>query len=149
MEGPALSLSIQERECRPATKVWPGIPPIAKSAFQRTEPSVPLWRELALVGMLMLLAGGIRAWLINHTEVAARDSIGFIRYALELERYPWKGVLEHSLQHPGYPAAILAVSWPVRQFLDGTNYISMQLSAQLTSALAGVLLVIPMYYLGR
>lgn len=110
---------------------------------------MPLWRELALLVMLLVLASGIRAWLIVHTEVAARDSVGFIRYALELERQPWKEVLERNLQHPGYPLVLLAVSWPVRQLLGGTDCVSMQLSAQLTSALAGVLLIIPMYYLGR
>ena len=101
---------------------------------------MPVWRELALLALLLLLASGLRAWLIGHTEVAARDIVGFIRYALELERYPWKDVLERNLQHPGYPFALLAVSWPVRHVLGGTNCISMQLSAQLTSALAGVLL---------
>jgi hypothetical protein len=116
-------------------------------AIQGTPNSI--WRELTQLAVLLLLAAGVHAWLIGHSEVAARDSIGFIRYALELERYPWKEVLGRSLQHPGYPLALLAVSWPVRYFLGGTNCVSMQLSAQLASGLAGVLLIIPMYYLGR
>jgi hypothetical protein len=88
-------------------------------------------------------------WLIAHTEVAARDSIGFIRYALELESRPWKDVLPNNLQHPGYPLVLMAVSWPVRCFFGGIDSFTMQLSAQLASSLAGVLLVVPMYYLGR
>jgi hypothetical protein len=91
----------------------------------------------------------IHGWLIRHTEVAARDSIGFIRYAWELEHQPWAEVICHSHQHPGYPTVLLAVSWAVRHYLGGSDVRVFQLSAQLTSALAGVLIVIPMYFLGR
>lgn len=139
---------MREQECRPVGKVWPRILP-AQPALDGFVQPTPLWHELTLLALLLFLAVGIRAWVIGHTEVAARDSIGFIRYALELERYHWKEVLERNLQHPGYPMVLLAVSWPVRHFLGGTNYASMQLSAQLASALAGVLLIIPMYYVGR
>src|SRR5439155_24414039 len=48
-----------------------------------------------------------------------------------------------------YPLGRLAVAQPVRHFLNGPESVLMQLSAQLASALAGVLLVIPMFYLGR
>src|SRR5947209_4880368 len=143
MEGPAASPSARQK-FRPVAKIWPTIRPEMHSATQQQEPPCPFGWELALLAVLVVLAAGSRAWLMGHTEVAARDSVGFIRYALELERYPWKEVLERSLQHPGYPIVLLAVSWPVRHFLGGINPISMQLSAQLASALAGVLLVIPM-----
>ena len=148
MEGPATSPPARQK-FRPVAKVWPGIQPETQSAIQQDEPPWRFGHELALLAVLFLLAASSRAWLIGHTEVAARDSVGFIRYALELERYPWKEVLERSLQHPGYPMVLLVVSWPVRYFLGGTNAVSMQLSAQLASAVAGVLLIIPMYYLGR
>src|SRR6266849_3077709 len=148
MEGPAASPSVREK-FRPTGKIWPGIRPEAHSAIQEFEPPWPFGRELTLLAVLFVFAAFSRVWLIGHTEVAARDSVGFIRYALELEHDPWKEVLQRSLQHPGYPLMLLAVSWPVRHFLGGTNAVSMQLSAQLASALAGVLLVIPMYYLGR
>jgi hypothetical protein len=108
-----------------------------------------LGRDLGLLAVLLALAGGVRAWVIGHTEVAARDSIGFIRYALQLEQQPVRKVLRASQQHPGYPAALLAVSLPVRHYLGATDSDTMRLSAQLTSALAGVLLVVPMFYLGR
>src|SRR5439155_4916370 len=149
MEGPATSPSVRKQKCRPVAKVRLGIQPETHSVIEQAEPPLFFGRELALLAELLLLAAGSRAWLIGHTEVAARDSVGFIRYALELERDPWKEVLERNLQHPGYPAVLLAVSWPVRYFLGGTNPLSMQLSAQLASALTGVLMVIPMYYLGR
>jgi hypothetical protein len=107
------------------------------------------WRDLVLLALLLMAAVGMRAWLLCHTEVAARDSIGFIRYALTLEKKGWEYALQHNHQHPGYPLSLLAVSWPVRAFVTGTEADVMQLCAQLATALAGVLLVIPMYYIGK
>src|SRR5437899_7615215 len=112
-------------------------------------PGQSLWRDYQLVLLLMAVVAGVRVWLICHTEVAARDSIGYIRYALELEKEPWAKVFRHSLQHPGYPLVIQAVSHPVRYFMGGLSPLSMQISAQAASALASILLVIPTFYLGR
>jgi hypothetical protein len=95
------------------------------------------------------LSLAIHVWLIRHTEVTARDSIGFIRYAWELEHQPWSEVLRHSHQHPGYPIVLLGVSKLVRQYAVGSEAHVFQLSAQLASAWAGVLTVIPMYFLGK
>ncbi|HLJ95656.1 MAG TPA: glycosyltransferase family 39 protein [Gemmataceae bacterium] len=149
MEGPAASPPARKQTLKTGATIRLEIPPETNSATQSAEPGPALRWELALLAVLLLLAASSRAWLLGHTEVAARDSVGFIRYALELERDPWKEVLRRNLQHPGYPIVLLTVSWPVRYFLGGTNAVSMQLSAQLASALAGVLLVIPMYFLGR
>lgn len=104
--------------------------------------------DAMVLALLLAMAVGIHGWVIAHTEVAARDSIGFIRYALALQQHPWLEVLPHAEQHPVYPLAVLAVSLPVRHFL-GTTCESMTFSAQATSALAGTLLVIPMFLLGR
>jgi hypothetical protein len=108
-------------------------------------------RDGAALLVLLLLAAGLRLWLYCHTEVAARDSIGFIRMAWQLEHRPWKDVLNdpESGQHPGYPVLVLCASVPVRQFLHGPESLVMQNSAQLMSVLAGTLLVVPMYFLGR
>jgi hypothetical protein len=123
--------------------------PAPRPAGQGCEARQPRWGDLGLLLILVGLATGIRIWLLTHTEVAARDSIGFIRYALQLENLPWPQVFRESQQHPGYPLAVLLVSWPVRFFMGGTDALSMQLSAQIASSLAGILLVLPMYYLGR
>ncbi len=107
------------------------------------------WSDGARIAFLLLFAAGLHAWLMAHTTVAARDSIGYIRYALLLEAQPLSVALPKMDQHPGYPLALLAVSLPVRYFWGGTTCDALVFSAQLTSALAGVLLVVPMYYLGR
>jgi hypothetical protein len=99
--------------------------------------------------LLLLLAATIRTWLIDHTEVIARDGVGFIRYAWELRDKPLTQVLRERPHPPVYPFAILAVSVPIREWFSGPPSVLMQFSAQLASAIAGVLLVIPMYYLGR
>ncbi|OAI41953.1 hypothetical protein AYO40_06875 [Planctomycetaceae bacterium SCGC AG-212-D15] len=108
-------------------------------------------RDIACVLVLLLLAAGLRAWNIGHTAVAARDSIGFIRYAWRLEHEPWtgdQGVLRTSLHPPLYPVTVLLTSLPVRAVLSSADCLTMQYSAQIACALAGVLLVIPMFYLG-
>lgn len=104
------------------------------------------------VGFLLLLVGialALRLYLVRHTEVAARDSIGYIRYAWQLGHQPWATVLRATEQPPLYALAVLAMSSPVGHFVDGPESVVMQLSAQVTSAVAGVLLVIPMFLLGK
>jgi hypothetical protein len=107
--------------------------------------------DLCLLAVLLLLTLALRGWLLWHTEVAARDSIGYIRYALTFENpdYTWSEVVKKFDQHPGYPLWLLAVSVPVRAMMGGISAESMQLSAQIASGLAGLLLVIPMYWLGK
>ena len=149
MEGPVAVKKVPDR-----TALLPELPcPPHASAFRSSAASQFFAStrrlDVTLVMLLIVLAGGIRAWLITHTEVAARDSIGFIRYAAELEQMPWTKVLSHSHQHPGYPILIMAVSWPIRQFAGGTTPQIMQLSAQIAGGLAGILLTIPMYFLGK
>src|SRR5262249_52789630 len=107
------------------------------------------WRDAALLAVLLAAAVGLRGWLLSHTVVAARDSIGFIRYALLIEQEPWRQVLRHNHQHPGHPRAVPAVPWPVRALSTAPEADVMRLSAQLVSNLAAVLLVVPMYFLGK
>lgn len=139
MEGPAASEATQGRSVATLDRSDRLI--VSLPSFGR--------RDLLAILVLLLAATGIRAWLVSHTEVAARDSIGYIRYAYQLEQKPWKEVFEQSEQHPGYPFAILATSRIVRQFASGPECVLMQWSAQLANSLAGVLLVLPMYFLGR
>ena len=124
-----------------------------------TQTPLQLWRRadtLFLVALL-LLAGGMRLWHWNHTEVTARDSIGYIRMAWRLGTEPFAKVVKESHQHPGYPVALLATAK-----LLGHNPASFdsfhpdpkapwqfQRAAQLLSSGASTLLVIPMFLLGR
>jgi 4-amino-4-deoxy-L-arabinose transferase-like glycosyltransferase len=108
------------------------------------------WGDGRWLTLLLLLTAAMRVWQVWHTEVPSRDSVGFIGIAWRLGHGDWREAVRTAHQHPGYPVAVLATSLPVRHFLgDGDPVRAMQLSAQLASALAAVLLVLPMYYLGR
>ena len=108
---------------------------------------------------LCAVAVAVHGWLLVTTHVTARDSVGFARNALQLESPKAAGVdnLAELLRNknkefphpPGYPLAVLAVSEVVRPAYAAPLPEQMLLSAQLTSALAGVLLVLPTYALGR
>ena len=93
--------------------------------------------------------GGICAWQLTHTEVASRDSISYIRIAWQLGHGDWREVLPGSPQHPAYPLTVLALAGPVSHLIPNDLPRAWQLSAQLASALASLLLVVPMFYLGR
>lgn len=117
-----------------------------KSTEEKVFPSVK--QQVLILFLLMLLVGGLRAWQITHTEVAARDSIGFIRYAWLLENSAdWKSVIKDAQQHPGFPLVIHLVSKPVRYFVDSNLPLAYQLSSQLVSSFFSVLLVLPLFYL--
>ncbi len=106
-------------------------------------------RDWFLIGVLIALVLPLRLWLLFNTEVAARDSIGYIRYALQFERAPWNEVLKRNDQHPGYPTAIWLMSLPVRSLEGATTPENMVLSTQLVSFSAALILVGLMYLLGR
>src|SRR5258707_12282786 len=98
-----------------------------------------------LVGLLVFMAAGIRVWQLAHTEVAARDSIGFIRISWQLHQHPlseWPTVIRHAEQHPVYPLTILPASVPLRA-LDLTEAGHMRLRAQLPGALPAILAALP------
>src|SRR5262245_43847152 len=116
---------------------------------EHAAPPSGLWPDLRWLAVLMVLAAGARIWQITHTEVLARDSIGFIRLAWQLEHEPWGDVLHRAEQHPGYPLLLLAASLPLRHLVHLPTPVALQLSAQVVSATAGVLLIIPMFLLGR
>src|SRR5947209_5727170 len=104
------------------------------------------------VRYLLLLAGltvGLRAWQLAHSVVISRDAIGYIRIAWALGHGDWRQEIARASQHPGYPLAVLGLSYPVRHFLPDDPVRAMELSAQLAAALASVVFVVPAFYLGR
>src|SRR5262249_41873879 len=116
------------------------------------EPTIELpgarWGHLRWLLLLLILATGLRAWQVTHTEVATRDSIAYIGIAWRLENESWARVFRSSEHHPVCPLLIHLASGPVRHFVPDDLPRAMQWTAQLVSCLAGVLLVVPMYWLG-
>ena len=114
------------------------------------------WR----LGVILLLALVVRGWLVAHAVVGSRDSLGFVRYVLQLEDPPAtpehpgqpltrRGVIAKAEHPPGFALAAWAVSVPVRSVMGGTSCDALVLSTQLTSVLASILLTLPMYCLGK
>lgn len=99
--------------------------------------------------VLFLLVLTLRCWLFFNTEVTARDSIGFIRYALQFEQMPWGDVLRGQHQHPGFAFAVWATSLPLRAWQGETTPLVMQQATQLVSMIAALLLILPTYYMGK
>ncbi len=119
---------------------------LAPGAWTKAEFS---WRRHAsLLLVLVLIAGGLHGWLLRHTVVMSRDGIGFLTFAWRLKHEPWQTVLRQNTQHPLYPAAIALASGPVSHFVGGSPCDRMMASAQWVGVVCGVLIVIPMYFLG-
>jgi hypothetical protein len=108
--------------------------------------------DLVRIAVLLGLAVGVHAWLVAHTTVPARDAIGFARQAVGLGRpatfVPTIREPENK-QHPGYPLTVLATAAVVREVYAASPPEQMLRAAQVASSVAGILLVIPMYLLGR
>lgn len=112
-------------------------------------PPASAWHDFRWVLLLVVIAVGLRVWHIANTELTSRDSVAYIRYAWRLEHEPWRDVVTKEVHHPGYSFLVFAVAQPVRLFITDDLPRAMQLSAQLAASLAGVLLVLPMYFLGK
>src|SRR5438876_116875 len=124
MEGPGASavLAKVEHVSAPANRMLLRMPDVQVAPAGR--PRFGL-RSLGSILILLCVSLFLRTWIITHTEVAARDSIGFIRYALQLEEKPWPVVFRENMQHPGYPLVVLAMSKIVRPFAAGITPLSM------------------------
>ena len=124
-------------------------------------PDTPLgqWRKTDFLLLLALLAfaGGMRLWHLNHTEVTARDSIGFIRIAWRMGTEPFLKVVRESHQHPGFPVAILATAKCMGHDPASADPFDpdpeapkqFQRAAQILSSISSTIMVVPMYLLGR
>jgi hypothetical protein len=109
---------------------------------------------------LVAVSAAVHLWLIGHTAVTARDSIGFARYALSIQS-PYAtptrddpkrtavDVIQAAQHPPGYPLAVWATAKFVRHATDLPLPDSTLLAAQIANALAALLLVVPTYLTGR
>lgn len=116
--------------------------------------------ERLRLGGLLLVALAIHGWLLTHTTVTARDGIGFARIALQIE-HPNLGhpagaekrsivnVFREAQHPPAYPITVWLVSLPIRYLSDAELPAEMLLATQVASAIAGILLIFPVYGLGR
>ncbi len=107
---------------------------------------------------LLVVGVAIHGWLIAHTAVPARDSLGYARIALNLS-YPSAGsqgehrqridVIRTAEQPPGYPIAVWVTEKALRSVVELPLPDRSLLATQLANAIAAVLLVVPLYLIGR
>lgn len=108
---------------------------------------------------LFAVAVAIHVWLVAHTAVPARDSLGYARLALNFAD-PNKArateeprlridVIRTAEQPPGYPIAV----WVTMKVLKNVTHLPdpdlSLLATQVANAVAAVLLVVPIYLTGR
>ena len=110
--------------------------------------------------VLVLVAVAVHAWLIANTAIPARDSLGYARIALNFsnpnggetnphEQHQRIDVIRSAEQPPGYPLAIWVTEKVLRVVTDLPLADRSLLATQVANATAAVLLVIPMYLIGR
>lgn len=104
------------------------------------------WLRISIVFVVALF---LRVWIVANTEVCARDTIGFIRFARMLDEQPWTDVVRSMHQMPGYPLALSLMSKPVLALHRGPSSEAYVLSAQIVSVLASLLTIPALYFAGR
>ena len=98
------------------------------------------------VVLLMTFAAGWLAWLVSHTEILFPDGLRYVEQARAFDRGAWSDAVRHAVDHPIYPLGIVTTHRLLR--LDGGPE-GWQLAAQITAAVAGMLLVVPLYLVAR
>ena len=90
----------------------------------------------------MAAASAWLGWQLAHAEVLFADGLRYIEQARHLDRGDWARGIQQAIDHPVYP---LAVATTHRLLGRDDRPESWQFSAQLASAVSGVLLVVPLY----
>jgi 4-amino-4-deoxy-L-arabinose transferase-like glycosyltransferase len=93
----------------------------------------------------MVFVAALMAWLLAHTDVMFADGLRYIRQAQALDRGSAGDFLKKAVDHPVYPLGVAAA----HRVLGGDGPEAWQFSAQLASAAAAVLLVLPLYLVSR
>ncbi|HVL11723.1 MAG TPA: glycosyltransferase family 39 protein [Gemmata sp.] len=115
--------------------------------------------DYARLAILLAVGAAVHYWLVAHTAIPARDALAYTRIALNLS-HPNAAVVDgpprqrievvrDSIHPPGYPVAIWMTEKLLRGFTDKSLAERGLLAAQVANAIAGVLLVVPLYLIGR
>ena len=101
-------------------------------------------RHAKRIGLLMLAAGLLLGWLVVHTEIFYTDGLRYIAQARTIDQGSLAKGMFQSVDHPIYPAAIVAV----HRLSGGKAPRDWQRAAQIAAVVAGVVLVLPLYLIG-
>jgi Dolichyl-phosphate-mannose-protein mannosyltransferase len=100
-----------------------------------------------LCRLLLLLAGSglLLGWVIKHSEPSTSIGLRYIEQAEQIERGGLREVLYRGIDHPLHPLGIAVA----HRLFDSKSPASWQRAALLFAFVSAVLLVIPVYLLGR
>lgn len=116
-------------------------------------PLVQRWRfacDRSALFSLLALAVLLKIILLMQSPILARDGIHHLHLAYDLTERPWTNVLREHPYHPGYAYTVVVASMLYELFDPGVLSPSeWQWCGHLSSSLAGILLVIPLYGLAR
>jgi hypothetical protein len=120
------------------------------STTTRGEPLPPIldrWRLLFLIVVSVL----VHVSIIKNSAMTARDSIGFARDAWNFKQPQSSRLayLKQRAQHPGYPVMVAAMSTILPGYAPEQQHLQILRSAQVTSATCGILLLFPVFWIGR
>jgi 4-amino-4-deoxy-L-arabinose transferase-like glycosyltransferase len=104
-------------------------------------PILATGRDVKRIGLLMLAAGLLLGWLVTHTEIFYTDGLRYIAQARIIDGGSLDKGLVHSVDHPIYPATIVAV----HRLIGGDGPRDWQRAAQVAAMVAGTLVVLPLY----
>ncbi len=101
----------------------------------------------SLSRLLILIAGSalLMGWVIKHSEPTTSVGLRYIQEAEQIERGGLREVVYRGIDHPLHPLGNAAA----HRLFDGDKPASWQRAALLFSFASAVLLVIPIYLLGR
>ena len=98
------------------------------------------------VALLMMAATALLVWRASRAEVLSADGLRYTTQAKKIAAGDWYGGLVKSVDHPMYPLQIAGV-WTIIGMPD--TPVGWQNAAWTASCIHGVLLVIPLYWIGR
>lgn len=102
-------------------------------------------REWLFVIAAAALLQALGLW---RSALPAQDGLKFVRVARDFQNQPFSDVVRASDQHPLYPLCIAAVEPLTRQFF-GRSPTAWRVAAQGVSAVAWVVMLVPIYGLSR
>jgi hypothetical protein len=123
--------------------------PSSASVAAPSDPRSVAWTDTRCLLVLFILVALLRLWQVTHTEVLARDSVGYISIAWRLAHEDWRTVLPSVTQHTGYPVAILPFAAAFRSWIPDDPARAMVFAAQWAGVAFSLLLIFPVYYLGK
>ncbi|MGE3818548.1 MAG: ArnT family glycosyltransferase [Isosphaeraceae bacterium] len=106
------------------------------------------WRppHAVRVGLLMGFVAALLTWQVRHTEIFFADGLRYIAQARRIDGGQGPSAIRKAVDHPVYPIAIVATRRGLGLTDDPEGW---QAAAQIASAIAGVLLVVPLYQVAR